>query len=171
MKPAFLLAVVQATSVLAAAVTHAETTEKRALRLEQKCGILGVMEVPEGEDASEVRDCREHPTRLLQPGMNPGDAPLPTDYEESSDKSPSPQHRARSLLAKRACWFGKVVGCSKTGFCYRKCCDVDGPWCWTAKGREGLGGWWTCNSDRDCLMRDACGMSKAPLCKDCGCSC
>ncbi|KAF3342752.1 hypothetical protein EV126DRAFT_496859 [Verticillium dahliae] len=78
-------------SSVAPAVTHAETMEKRALRLEQKCSKLGVMEVPEGEDASEVRDCREHPTRLLQPGMNPGDAP-------SRQSSPSRDALSKWLL-------------------------------------------------------------------------
>lgn len=76
-----------------------------------------------------------------------------------------------SRLSKRECWHGQYVGCSKTGWCYRKCCDASGPWCWTAKGGDGLGDWLSCKKDSDCSAGATCGHSKGSPCKDCGCSC
>ncbi|KAF2664965.1 hypothetical protein BT63DRAFT_428917 [Microthyrium microscopicum] len=106
------------------------------------CGTLGVMPVPEGLNAFDVRACAEHP---LDNVVNLG---------------------ARDLSAQETCWFGKQVGCTG-GYCW-KVCDSGGKWCWTAKN-GGHGDWWTCAKDNDCQEGGdyACGIG----CSKCGCSC
>ncbi|KAK7224034.1 hypothetical protein V2G26_012037 [Clonostachys chloroleuca] len=72
-------------------------------------------------------------------------------------------------LSKRACWFGKTPGCSKTGYCYKRCDfkgePQQGKWCWTTTVFKT---WKTCKADSDCSVHDSCNYSN---CKDCGCSC
>ncbi|KAM3500412.1 hypothetical protein MY11210_009521, partial [Beauveria gryllotalpidicola] len=88
---------------------------------EALCGALGVMDVPEGVDSHTVRACREHPV---------------------STETHS--------LEKRACWQGKAVGCSKSGWCYKRCDkNWSGPWCWTTVNGP-LSSWKSCKRDKDC---------------------
>lgn len=139
-----LAALLQAAQVLAEAAPMNATAE---------CGVLGVMDVPEGADPSEYRQCAEHPVALLT-----GD--------------PSQHHETGTGLSRRECWHGRAAGCSKTGWCYKRCCSgAYGAWCWTAKGSNGKGDWLSCNRDSDCTVKQACGRSNGGSCKECGCSC
>jgi hypothetical protein len=123
---------------LASALSRADVTQAEA---EALCGDLGVMEVPEGVDASTVRACKEHPTFTGSP--NPA-------------------------LEKRKCWYGQAVGCDRGGWCYRTCDNGGtGAWCWTTKGGP-LGEWKSCGRDSDCSREDSCGGGG---CKKCGCGC
>ncbi|KAE8356848.1 hypothetical protein BDV28DRAFT_126310, partial [Aspergillus coremiiformis] len=73
-----------------------------------------------------------------------------------------------TTLEKRACWKGKPVGCSRSGYCYKSCAQPgSGEWCWTAQ-ENGFGPWIRCSKDSDCSRGDQCG---AGDCKACGCSC
>ena len=132
------------------ALTHFALAFAVAVPEGQDCGVLGVMPVPEGADASEYRKCLEHPIQLLDGTLE----------ERDSD------------LVARACYHGnQTPACSKDGWCYMNC-DVNGEWCWMAENR-GKGAWTSCKSHNDCVTayfkRAAfCGVGG---CKDCGCSC
>ncbi|OAA64979.1 hypothetical protein ISF_04389 [Cordyceps fumosorosea ARSEF 2679] len=101
------------------------------------------MDVPDGVDPYAVRVCREHPVSALPPDE-------------------------RHALEKRGCFQGGGNGCSKSGWCFKRCdMNWSGPWCWTTKGGP-LSDWKSCKRNRDCGSKESCGGGR---CKDCGCSC
>lgn len=65
--------------------------------------------------------------------------------------SPTPndkhlQHETPNTITKRGqCWFGEAdIGCSKTGYCWRRCSSKNaGHWCWLA-WESGDGPWVAC---------------------------
>lgn len=136
---ALIMALAQAANVISTPASPAAA----------KCGDLGVSIVnetllPPNVDPSEVRACVNHPIG---------------GHETTIERS----------LEKRACYYGpKKSGCDK-GYCWKKCGEVAGPWCWTARA-DGFGDWYTCKSDSDCNTGMKCGNAVGG-CKDCGCSC
>lgn len=129
----------------------------------KQCGELGVMQeylnalaTSKQVDTSEIRMCKEHPAGT------PGEA-----MDDVVKRAADPE--AASLLAPRACWHGRTVGCSQSGYCYKACGESgDGKWCWTAKGANGLGDWITCQNNNDCNRSASCGHGG---CAACGCGC
>lgn len=83
------------------------------------------------------------------------------------------------LETRAECWFGKSVGCSKSGFCWKTCPGSRaGTWCWLAWD-GGNGDWLSCKGDpnagqRYCERMAAdtsqfkCGRGS---CNACGCKC
>ncbi|KAI1141605.1 hypothetical protein F5Y05DRAFT_423351 [Hypoxylon sp. FL0543] len=135
-----LLLAAQALSVFASPAPPADS-----------CGALGTVDItslPEGVDASKVRQCNEHPL---------------------GDENASVAERdVAGDLFKRECWYGNPSGCTN-GYCWKTC--GDGPWCWTAR-EGGFGDWYTCTTDADCKTSFACGQSAGgKSCKKCGCKC
>ncbi len=131
------------TSLLAVSfVTALSRGDVSYAEAEALCGALGVMDVPEGVDPHTVRACREHPVSAR------------TDEHS---------------LEKRACWHGKAVGCSKEGWCYKRCDrNWSGPWCWTTIDASPLSPWKGCKGDGDCSSKDTCAGGR---CLECGCGC
>lgn len=153
--------------------TSARTAEEHAALVE-KCGDLGVMDVPEGKDPADYRDCASHPIGR------------------------APQSDARALkggeIFRRA-----ALGCARNasgcerGWCWKKCNESTGAWCWTgmfspgndredpsylctrlltcaAKGDKGQGDWLTCSENAQCSTRAKCGIN-CKKASDCKCSC
>lgn len=110
---------------------------------ELECGDLGAMNIsalPENIDLETVRVCNDHPKRSVE-----------------------------TELMARDCYEGdKSNGCTD-GYCWKKCQNEDGPWCWTAGG-NGYGDWIDCDTDGDCSDDDACGVGDGD-CTACGCGC
>ncbi|GAP85096.2 putative IDI-2 precursor [Rosellinia necatrix] len=136
----FILLGAAANSALAGTEANATLNAKIA-----ECGdIDNVMPVPQGAAATaEYRTCLEHP--LGRAGPSDGDS-----------------------LSKRACWTGKVAGCTG-GYCWKRCGNdlAQGHWCWTAIG--GTGDWYKCSADEQCHEYMPCGEGSG--CASCGCSC
>ncbi|KAH7401952.1 hypothetical protein DE146DRAFT_631234 [Phaeosphaeria sp. MPI-PUGE-AT-0046c] len=167
--------------------------ENRAA-LEAECGKLGVLEVPEGVDASHVRHCAGHPNgRERFPNID-GDYPsggwidsadiATTDDNNGVDRrDPPPGQSAVSTpevlfgRAAQKCWSGAdKYGCSKNGWCWSSCVPegvpkwlAQGMWCWMSHD-NGWGKWMKCSKKEDCGSGKAgsCSRYSAP---DCGCSC
>jgi len=143
-----------------------------------ECGSLGVMVVPAGADPANVspntlsgpsslqtnrinqyRKCRDHPSghNLPEPVVKPL-----SERELSESYSAATPLDAR--FVKRACWFGRSIGCSKDGWCFKRCGSPlsAGKWCWTAS-KQGNGPWAKCSVDSQCNVTEL----------DCGgaCSC
>lgn len=138
MMPRAVLLVLQAAAMATAmsladvaTLSRADVTQQEA---EALCGAMGVMEVPEGVDPSEVRVCKEHP-----------------DTDDSN------------VLKKRQCWHGKDVGCSNSGWCYKSCKGGHGAWCWSTVGSP-WGNWKSCRRDWDCAKHDPCSGGNCAAC-------
>ncbi|OAL06722.1 hypothetical protein IQ06DRAFT_263048 [Phaeosphaeriaceae sp. SRC1lsM3a] len=157
-----------------------DVPENRAA-LEAECGDLGVLEVPEGMDASHVRHCAGHPN-----GRNDWVANIDTvtddtittnDNTKNADdkRDPFPGISSASTPSKifgraaQKCWNGaEKYGCSKNGWCWSNC--IRGRmWCWMSHD-NGWGKWMKCSKKEDCgsYKGGSCSRCSAP---DCGCSC
>ena len=120
--------------------------------LQEECGNLGVMPVPEGADPSKYRHCLRHPS-----GHDLGPTE-PNSFDGTQGLSRREDSPA-NVLGKRACWKGRSYGCSSGNsqdkwFCWKRCgSDYNaGQWCWLAADR-GNGPWLTCSVDDQCDER------------------
>ncbi|KAF2014196.1 hypothetical protein BU24DRAFT_451318 [Aaosphaeria arxii CBS 175.79] len=142
-------------------------TPDEVAALTEKCGDLGVQQVPEGADPANYRDCANHP--------------LGNNYRTAKEQSLSPEEgiHARGDVAnmkgadifkrkQQACEWNSREGCSG-GYCW-KSCGSPGEWCWTAAG-DGGGPWLQCRSYNDCNFSANCGKGCKPGNNSCGCSC
>jgi len=95
---------------------------------------------------------------------------LQTDDKDTTLNTPA--LNALELEARGDCWFGKPIGCSKSGYCWSVCSESDGNWCWLARDR-GNGPWESCSDDEHCVNVWTKGLIECALgnCKDCGCKC
>ena len=140
--------------------------------LVEECGDLGVLEVPEGADASEYRKCANHPL-----GENPRKywqslAPIDAEFVKRDALANPVDLKGANIFdrAAQACYYQAGLGCSG-GYCWKACATPgDGKWCWTAGG-DGGGPWLTCGSYSDCSSGSSCGKNCKPGNKACGCSC
>ncbi len=100
---------------------------------------------------------------------NNTELPEGASYHRKCAGHPLGEHSTGETLEKRAC-ARRQYGC-QDGYCWKKCSERDGPWCWQA-WEYGVGNWVTCSNDGNCapanLARADCG-----ICNDssCGCSC
>lgn len=78
--------------------------------------------------------------------------------------------KRENILEARACWNGAAYGCSRDGYCWRKCGSA-GEWCWLAAD-NGSGPWLKCVDKNQCapgaIGTASCGKGD---CDACGCSC
>lgn len=143
--------------------------------LEAECGALGVMEVPEGEDPTLYRHCRDHPSMLdptqTSPRFQLGSYDNVTTFDLHTE------------VGAQACLKNPGSrGCSKSydlinWWCWRGCgtpSQLDaGYWCWLA-WNQGKGDWVRCNVGGQPACHSAmqqgasCGVGN---CNACGCGC
>ncbi|KAI1850264.1 hypothetical protein JX265_002162 [Neoarthrinium moseri] len=128
-----------------------------------QCGDLGVLsfnakDLPDGVNASDVRNCAEHPL---------GNGNM---LKRDNDNETTTESRGLDLLSPRDCYDKAPYGCTD-GYCWKACGSAgDGKWCWTANN-GGLGSWITCKTYNDCGGSALYACGKGLNCKTCGCSC
>jgi hypothetical protein len=134
--------------------------------LEAECGILGVMDVPEGFLESEVRHCREHPSfapdyaaRLEKEAVLAAAKHRGKHRHAFTDYAATDVSRAEPL----SCWSGsKQYGCTD-GYCWRACGST-GNRCWLAADSKG-GAQLSCSVDEQCTWD--IGVCSEGVCETC----
>lgn len=115
--------------------------------LEEECGPLGVLDVPDGALESEVRHCRDHPLslkypQLLRDHVHPSEWPMEAEKETKGRK-----HLAHDPDFLPDPSGSLQFGCEK-GTCWRVC-DSPRGWCWVALNAQD-GPWVECSVDGQC---------------------
>lgn len=170
MKASILILIVAQTIGVYSAAVSAPPTEKTTFparnitALEEECGDLGMMPVPEGADPSLYRHCLRHPNghNIDIKDLSAGDSASARKPSGGTLLPAGPlQHLftkrddAPSEIFKRSCWYGASYGCSRGSgsrtFCWSRCgSNWDyGFWCWTA-ANYGSGRWLDCTLDSQC---------------------
>ncbi|KAH7345854.1 hypothetical protein BKA66DRAFT_433945, partial [Pyrenochaeta sp. MPI-SDFR-AT-0127] len=99
------------------------------------CGPLGVMEVPEGEDPSRYRKCRDHPLSIGDKQGPPDDGVLRPPTTSSANPS---------------CDWSTPYDQCRNERCWSRCNPLEsGSWCWTAID-NGNGEWAQCTIHSQC---------------------
>jgi hypothetical protein len=130
----------------------------------EHCGVLGVMEVPEGADPTGYRLCAEHPA---SPNIH------------SANPAVAVRDGLAPVRAAALCTDQKGNFCSSKNWCWKSCGNGWGPgkkdyyqWCWLASN-HGSGEYWKCTDHVQC--EDSVGNGWAGCATgclgSCGCNC